>query len=192
MGYLCKYMKRYGWVAYVVAAENKSRNDLTGLAGYAEEVHVVHPYVTYGLTEVVDGHLIGTSYHNFDMPLIRYDTGGLVEDVSESPMVGHLTTAFAIREGRSGDFIEAGNGKKIPLTALIFGRHHHAFDVADYIQIHQDVPGKAILYVTLKDKAHRPSDALSLFDLSNVQVEFTVEFRDAPIRTAAGKLKLRV
>ena len=33
-----------------------------------------YPYQTYGLTEVVDSKLIGTSYHNFDMPLIRYDT----------------------------------------------------------------------------------------------------------------------
>ena len=153
--------------------------------------NVYHPYVTYGLTEVADGHLVGTSYHNFDMPLIRYDTGDLVEDMS-GVKTPHLVSAFAIREGRSGDFIEDRNGKKIPLTALIFGRHHHAFDIADYIQIHQDVAGKAVLYVTLKDKACRPSDALSLFDLSNVQVEFTVEFRDAPIRTGAGKLKLRV
>lgn len=41
MGYLCKYLKPLGWNAYVVAAENKSRNDLTGLSGYAEEVHVI-------------------------------------------------------------------------------------------------------------------------------------------------------
>ena len=37
-----------------------------------------------------------------------------------------LVKEFAIKEGRSGDFIEDRNGKKIPLTALIFGRHHKA------------------------------------------------------------------
>lgn len=41
MGYLVKYAKRLGWNSYVVAAENKSRNDLTGLAGYAIETHIV-------------------------------------------------------------------------------------------------------------------------------------------------------
>ena len=43
MGYLVKYMKRFGWSAWVVTAENKSRNDLTGLSGFAEEVHVIPP-----------------------------------------------------------------------------------------------------------------------------------------------------
>ena len=41
MGYLVKYAKRLGWNSYVVAAENKSRNDLIGLSGYAVETHIV-------------------------------------------------------------------------------------------------------------------------------------------------------
>lgn len=40
MGYLVKYLSRMGWTSYVVTAENKSRSDLTGLTGYAKEVHV--------------------------------------------------------------------------------------------------------------------------------------------------------
>ena len=77
------------------------------------------PFATYGLAEVVDGHLIGTSFHNFDMPLIRYDTGDLVEATKVSE--GGLVEELAIKEGRSGDFIEDKHGKKIPLTALISG-----------------------------------------------------------------------
>lgn len=79
------------------------------------------------------------------MPLIRYDTGDLVEATKRTE--GGLVTEFAIKEGRSGDFIEDRNGKKIPLTGLIFGRHHKAFDSADYIQIGQSEPGKATLYI---------------------------------------------
>lgn len=41
MGYLVKYLSRMGWEAYVVTAENKSRNDLTGLTGYAKELYVI-------------------------------------------------------------------------------------------------------------------------------------------------------
>ena len=40
MGYLVKYLSHMGWDSYVVTAENKSRNDLTGLSGFAKEVHV--------------------------------------------------------------------------------------------------------------------------------------------------------
>ena len=147
------------------------------------------PFATYGLAEVVDGHLIGTSFHNFDMPLIRYDTGDLVEATKVSE--GGLVEEFAIKEGRSGDFIEDKNGKKIPLTALIFGRHHKAFDVADYVQIGQREPGKATLYVAVKGSVGT-EDLTKLFDLSNVDINFEFKLIDQPIRTAMGKLKLRV
>jgi len=109
-----------------------------------------------------------------------------------------LVKEFAIKEGRSGDFIEDKNGKKIPLTALIFGRHHKAFDVADYIQIGQPTPGKATLYITMKSHSHKMdtrcdnSALASLFDLSNVAIDFEFKILDKPIRTAMGKLKLRV
>lgn len=88
------------------------------------------------------------------------------------------------------------HGKKIPLTALIFGRHHKAFDVADYIQIGQTEPGKATLYVTMKnDKTHfikTDSDLSRLFDLSNVDIDFDFKVLAQPARTAMGKLTLRV
>ena len=35
------------------------------------------PFHSYGYAEVVGERLIGTSYHNEDMPLIRYDTGDI-------------------------------------------------------------------------------------------------------------------
>ena len=112
-----------------------------------------------------------------------------------------MVKEFAIKEGRSGDFIEDRNGKKIPLMALIFGRHHKAFDVADYIQIGQSVPGKATLYITMKGTSGKPGQISfakeelglpDLFDLSNVAIDFDFKVIDHPIRTAMGKLKLRV
>ena len=148
-----------------------------------------HPFATYGLAEVEEGHLIGTSFHNFDMPLIRYDTGDLVEATARTD--GGLVSEFSIKEGRIGDFIEDKHGKKIPLTALIFGRHHRAFDVADYVQIGQSNPGKATLYVAVKD-GYLGDDIASLFDLSHVDVDFDFQVVDNPRRTVAGKLRLRV
>ena len=83
------------------------------------------------------------------------------------------------------------NGKRIPLTALIFGRHHKAFDVADYVQIGQTEPGRATLYVTVRDGG-AGGDLAGLFDLSNVDLDFEFKVIDKPIRTKAGKLGLRV
>lgn len=151
-----------------------------------------HPFVTYGLTEVVNGHLIGTSYHNFDMPLIRYDTGDLVKKVEIEGGGGQWTSDFRIKEGRSGDFVADRNGKKIPLTALIFGRHHKAFDIADHVQIRQQEPGKATLVVSGSKEVLADKAMSDLFDLTNVDIDFDMETVGKPIRTAAGKLKLKV
>lgn len=175
--YALKWISWYGHTEMCVLAYDKDCDNR------------YRPFATYGLAEVENGHLIGTSFHNFEMPLIRYDTGDLV--VATKVSTNGMVEEFAIKEGRSGDFIEDKNGKKIPLTALIFGRHHKAFDVADYIQIGQTEPGKATLYVTAKAGAINVSLS-SLFDLSNVDIDFEFKILDQPVRTPLGKLKLRV
>ncbi|WP_288610088.1 hypothetical protein [uncultured Victivallis sp.] len=144
---------------------------------------------TYGYAEVVGEQLLGTSFHNFDMPLIRYNTGDLVTPLSVTEHGG--CTAFAINAGRSGDYIEDRHGKQIPLTSLIFGRHHRAFEVAEHVQIHQESPGKAVIYLIAGQ--HIPSENLhNFFDLSNVDVDFEIEVRNKPILTKAGKLRLKI
>ena len=58
------------------------------------------PFFSYGLTENVDRHLVGTSFHNFDMPLIRYDTGDLIASENRK---GQLMEAFSITQGRNAN-----------------------------------------------------------------------------------------
>lgn len=145
------------------------------------------PFYSYGFPEVVNGELIGSSYHNSDMPLIRYRTGDLVEGEYENG----LLKSFSIKEGRYGDFIEDKHGKKIPLTGLIFGRHHKAFETFDYVQIKQLAPGYALIYVT--DKRGLFSQSVqSQFDFSNVDVDFTFVKIQNPILSKAGKFKLKI
>jgi phenylacetate-CoA ligase len=73
------------------------------------------PFPTYGHSEVIDHHLIGTSFHNYDMPLIRYDTGDIVDGESQrSGVLNH----FMISEGRVGDFILDKHEKRISLTEV--------------------------------------------------------------------------
>ena len=145
------------------------------------------PFMSYGYAEVVENKLIGTSYNNFDMPLIRYDTGDLVEPNYRN---NGLLKSFKIKEGREGDYILDNNGKKIPLTALIFGRHHTIFNVADFIQVAQGSSGKVIFYITLKDK--NVMNIEQYFDLTNVNIDYEFAILDTPIRTNAGKLKLKI
>ena len=50
---------------------------------------------------------------------------------------------------------------------------------------------KASLYVTAKDGVVS-GDLVTLFDLTNVDIDFDFKVIDKPIRTEMGKLKLRV
>lgn len=194
--YIVKKFEEYGlrWISWYGHSE-------MAVLAWADQTMTYRPFVTYGLAEVEDGHLLGTSYHNFDMPLIRYDTGDLVEEASgsrESQLKnGGLLTGFRIKEGRNGDFIEDRQGKRIPLTALIFGRHHKAFDFAEHVQIGQAEPGKATIYLTLPlgqtiAQSNNYAITASLFDFTGVDIDFDIKVLSAPIRTALGKLKLKV
>jgi len=161
------------------------------LAYDEEKNNQYKPFMTYGYAEVVDNKLIGTSYNNFDMPLIRYDTGDLVEGkLNDNGFLEY----FKVKEGREGDFIIDKSGKKIPLTALVFGRHHKIFEIADFVQVgQQGKEGPIIFYITLKDKTQEGKENMEqYFDLSNVDIDYKLEILDAPIRSKAGKIKLKI
>lgn len=146
------------------------------------------PLPTYGLAEVSDGRLLGSSFHNPDMPLIRYDTGDLVEKQAET--AGGICTSFGIAAGRNGDFLADRQGKRIPLTSLIFGRHHKAFEYVEHLQIHQEQDGEATIYLITGKNIAEPLNRL--FDLSNVDIDFKLVVKEKPFLTAAGKLRLKI
>jgi phenylacetate-CoA ligase len=81
----------------------------------------------------------------------------------------------------------------ISLTALIFGRHHRVFEIADYVQIRQHYAGKAVIVVSISGD-QRPSKhrLASLFDLAHVNISFDLEIREQPIRTKSGKTPLLI
>jgi len=165
-------------------------SEMAILAYDKEKKNQYRPMMTYGYTEVVDGKLIGTSYNNFDMPLIRYDTGDRVDGKKDQ---NGLLEYFSIKEGREGDFIVDKSGKKIPLTALVFGRHHKMFDIADFIQVGQDEDGTVTFFVTLKDSSNVDLKNMEqYFDLSNVDIDYKFEILDVPVRSKIGKIKLKV
>lgn len=153
--------------------------------------NVYTPYHTYGYSEVYEGRLLGTSFHNFDMPLIRYDTGDLVTAKKNE---NGLLESFSIEEGRAGDFVVDRTGKTIPLTGLIFGifgRNNEIFGQIDCIQVRQKVRGCVELLVT-SSKAIDERRLLSTCDLSNVNMDFSIKVIPEPILTVAGKMLLKV
>lgn len=185
--YMCDYLRDFWGLNYI---SWYGHSEMCILAYDKDSNCQYKLFPTYGYAEEVDSRLVGTSFHNHDMPLIRYSTGDRV--AAKRDDYG-LIDYFTITEGREGDFIQDRHGKNIPLTSFVFGRHHGIFDVVDYLQISQEEKGKVTFYITMKGGA---SEAIVVvedyFDLSNVAVDCAFVRVTTPIRTKTGKLKLRL
>ncbi|WP_367971426.1 hypothetical protein RJD38_07415 [Vibrio scophthalmi] len=164
-------------------------SEMAILAFENNEAFRYYPFQTYGFTEAVDcrggeSRLVGTSYYNFNSPFIRYDTGDRINDLKHQ---SGILESFKIASGRVGDIILDKQGNPISLTALIFGRHHEAFDQIDFLQVKQSSRGVATLYVSSKSKV-----SIDMFDTSNVDIIFDIEITDSPFKTPSGKVPLLI
>ncbi|BBN82625.1 capsular polysaccharide biosynthesis protein [Pseudoalteromonas sp. A25] len=164
--------------------------EMAVLAPEREEPFVYFPFQSYGYTEAVEvngkHHLVGTTIHNRIGPLIRYDTGDLIEPVSYKD---GLLESFRIAEGRTGEFVTDLNGRNISLTALIFGRHHPLFEHADFVQVKQKAEGYLTVYVTTQNEN---LDFETLFDSSGINMRIDFELLRKPFKTKSGKVPLLV
>jgi phenylacetate-CoA ligase len=187
--YIVKYLKNR-WNLGTISFYGHSEKAI--LAEDIELENIYRPYMTYGYVEVQNSRLIGTSYHNKDMPLIRYDTGDIVK--SKIAKNGLLEN-FQITQGREGDFVVDKNGKKLSISSIVYGRHHKVFDIADYVQVKQEKEGEIIFYITVKDKKMAKDNRLDTkeyFNLSNIELDYRFKLVDAPILTTRCKLKMKI
>ena len=92
------------------------------------------PEQTYGYIEEENGFLLGTSYYNYDMPLIRYRTDDLI--YANKNENGLLKT-FEIKEGRILDFFYNKQGLKVYYLDLFYDTKGEIFSDIDYLQFFQ-------------------------------------------------------
>jgi phenylacetate-CoA ligase len=160
------------------------------LAGELFQKYEYVPFLSYGYVEAVkkDGyyHLIGTCFDNYAAPFIRYDTEDLINPNFNK---NGLLESFEITEGRLGEFVVDKNNKNISLTALIFGRHHKLFDVVDFIQVKQKVPGEIVVYYSNSSNIETPNE---LFDSSNLNIDLIFQQVKEPFKTPLGKIPLLI
>ena len=130
----CRVYRWYGHAERVVLAGEGRRSELFYFFpqyGFVE----FGPPDAEGLREV-----IGTSFHNFAMPLVRYRTGDYVK-LDENEDHEFRWPAAAEIAGREQEFLVSGNGRKISLTA--FNMHDAIFNDLYAVQFYQDAPGRA-------------------------------------------------
>jgi phenylacetate-CoA ligase len=166
------------------------------LAGEGRDSDLFYFWPTYGFVEFgppdVEGlrEVIGTSFHNLAMPLIRYRTGDYVRlaEASDPANLEFPWPAAVEVAGREQEFLVSGSGRRISLTA--FNMHDAIFDGLFAIQFFQEEPGVA-------EFRYVPSPAFRSTQLTAIEAgvrrklgdDFRLTFREVREveKTARGK-----
>ena len=114
------------------------------LAAQGRTSNHLYFWPTYGYAELgeedADGHreVIGTSFHNHVMPLVRYRTGDFVK-VAQQPVAELPGLEVSAVVGRDYEFLVSSTGRRISLTAI--NMHDRIFDGLYAVQFAQAGPG---------------------------------------------------
>ena len=182
----CRVYHWYGHTERVVLAGAGRSSDLLYFwpaYGYVE----FGPPDDEGLQEV-----IGTSFHNLVMPLIRYQTGDYVrvhDPERDGPKEFGWPAVQAI-EGRSQEFLVSATGRRISLTA--FNMHDASFDSVYALQFFQEEMGVAELrYVASPDFDRARLPVIESAVRRKLGDDFNVTLREVAEveKTARGKGK---
>jgi len=145
--FACPYFSCYGHTEKLV------------LAAECEHSTDYHVWPTYGYFELLDengdavttpgqvGEIVGTGFINTVVPFIRYRTGDFATYAAGrcTKCGREHTTIREIRGHRIQEVLVATDGSEIPWTAL--NMHDDTFDHVHGFQLHQDIPGRALLRI---------------------------------------------
>ena len=131
----CRVYRWYGHAERVILAGEGRRSELFYFwphYGFVE----FGPPDDEGFREV-----IGTSFHNLVMPLIRYRTGDYVRLAPDTMSKEFPWPAAVEIAGREQEFLVSASGRRISLAA--FNMHGDVFDGLFAVQFYQDEAGRA-------------------------------------------------
>jgi phenylacetate-CoA ligase len=165
-------------------------------AGEGRQSELFYFWPSYGFVEFgspnEDGlcEVIGTSFHNLVMPLIRYRTGDYVR-LADPQTHGELEfpwPAVAEIAGREQEFLVSATGRRISLTA--FNMHSDIFDGLYTVQFYQTEPGRAeFRYVPSPHFSHTRLPVIEARIRQKLGDDFQIEMRSVneTEKTARGK-----
>jgi len=164
------------------------------LAGQGRVSDQLHFWPTYGFVEFgeadADGNreIIGTSFHNHVMPLIRYRTGDYCKPAQTSHEFTWPATEAVV--GRDYEFLVSATGRRISLTAI--NMHDRIFDGLLAVQFFQERQGEVeCRYQTGPQWQNSRAEAMRVGLLAKLGDDFTLTLREVPEveKTNAGKHK---
>lgn len=180
------------------------QSEMTILASYGEKSDKYYFYPTYGYPELVTsenqaidsnnvkGKLIGTTFSNKIMPLIRYETGDeAIWTEGDEKKLQNFKCAKEI-VGRVGEYIETDE-EKISVTGLIYGQHLPIFDISNQVQLYQRDNSILLLYVlneAVKNEQVLNKTKKQLFEALDGKFYIRLLAIDKPFKTESGKKKI--
>jgi len=161
----------------------------TILGGTCERSNYYHMFPEYGITELVDkegnlvtkegetGEIVGTGFHTYYFPFIRYRAGDLGVYTTQKCRCGRNYYLLKKIEGRAQEFFVSKTKRRISLTGFFGLTVKSSLNVKE-CQLYQDTPGKIIINI-MKGENYSESDTQNI--LKNFQKrlggEFTVSIR---------------
>jgi len=140
------------------------------------EYNSFHLFPQYGITELIDGkgnpvtkegevgEIVGTGFHTYHFPFIRYRTGDLGVYTTEKCRCGRAFPVVKEIKGRVQDFVVSKTHALVPLTRI----HHLVAESSQQVkacQFYQDTEGELVLRLVV---APRYTDA----DSKKIHKEF--------------------
>ncbi len=150
-----------------------------------EHSNYFHMFPEFGIIEIIDkdgkpvtkedgiGEIVGTGFHNYIFPFIRYRTGDLGVYTAKKCQCGRNYPLLKRIEGRSQEFMVSKSKQLVPLTG-IYGLVVTCSPNVKECQLYQDTEGEIILNIV---KTQKYSNADSQTIKKNFQKRFGTEFK---------------
>jgi phenylacetate-CoA ligase len=166
-----------------------------------------HVNPLYSYTEVVSengkvatrcgerGEIVGTSFYNYSMPLIRYRSADIVtigKGTSDWGLEGDVWDRI---DGRSIEMVKTHDGRWIMAAALMFGTHDHTLANVVQVQIEQKSVGCLILRIVRSQQyAEKDEQAISqmISNFTNNGFKLIFKYVDSIPKTKSGKHPLLI
>jgi phenylacetate-CoA ligase len=168
------------------------------VAGVAECDHGrLHVDEDYAAVEFISnpsgpGHkVIGTSFVNMAVPLLRYDVGDLVTLATDACSCGRPGRVLASIDGRKDDYVILRNGVRLGRVSRIF---HNMTNIRE-AQIYQKLPGEIIVRI-VRGKNYTDVDESVLLQQARKRVgdntDILIKYVESIERSSNGKLRFVV
>ena len=186
--------------------ENYGLREQTAMGGTCECSNYFHMFPEYGIIELIDkdgktvtkedeiGEIVGTGFHTYIFPFIRYKTGDLGVYTTKKCKCGRNYPLLKRIEGRVQDFVISKTKQLTPFTRI----HHLIAESSQNVkesQFYQDTDGEIVLNIV---KTENYTDADSKAIQKNFQktlgsgLHLTIQFVDHIPRTKRGKYQFLI